>query len=63
MSDADYFAARERTERALAHNAPSAQVRDIHLMLADKYAELAAREKAESAENENDVQGRAQDAG
>lgn len=58
VSDADYFTARERAERALADGAPNAKVREIHLTLADKYASLAARE-AGRAEKENNFSGQA----
>ena len=43
MSDAEYYAQRERAERELALSAMAPNVRDIHLVLADKYAELAGR--------------------
>lgn len=48
MSDAAYFAAREREERELARNAQSAAVRKIHQKLAERYAQLASAEKASS---------------
>jgi hypothetical protein len=54
VDDAEYFAARECEERALAKAAPNAQVRDIHLALAEKYVALAARERG-SAGDENEV--------
>jgi hypothetical protein len=40
MTDAAYYAQREQAERALAQSAKDASVRNIHLLLADKYAEL-----------------------
>jgi hypothetical protein len=39
-----YYAQREQAERALAQAAKDTSVRDIHLLLADKYAELTKRE-------------------
>jgi hypothetical protein len=56
VDDTEYFAARERAERALANEAPNAKARDIHLALAEKHAALAAG-KAETAENESDLSG------
>ena len=44
MSNAAYFAQREQAERALAKTAAAPNVRDIHLDLADRYAELARHE-------------------
>jgi len=52
MSDAEYFDAREQAERELARNAPSGKVRNIHQKLADKYAQLASREKSVGAGTE-----------
>ena len=62
MNDAEYFAARERAERALANGAANAKVREVHRALAEKYAALAARE-TEQAENENDFSEQDHDAG
>jgi hypothetical protein len=45
MTDATYYAAREQAERALAEAAGDSAVRNIHLTLAEKYAELARREQ------------------
>ena len=44
MTNAAYFAQRERAERALAKAAAAPNVRDIHLALAARYAELARHE-------------------
>jgi hypothetical protein len=44
MSDAEYYAQRERDERALAAIAKTPEIRAIHNSLADKYAELARRD-------------------
>jgi hypothetical protein len=44
MSDAAYYTQREQAERALAQAAENPSVRDIHLALAVKYAELVQRE-------------------
>jgi hypothetical protein len=46
MTDAVYYAQREQAQRALAESAADPKVREIHLKLATKYAELAARELA-----------------
>lgn len=46
MTDAAYYARRERAERDLAESAASAKVRDIHLAMAAKYAELVAANTA-----------------
>jgi hypothetical protein len=46
MTNAAYFAQRERAERALAQSAAAPNVRDIHLTLAARYAELAKNEMA-----------------
>ena len=41
MSDVAYYLRREQEERALAKAARSPEIRAIHGLLADKYAELA----------------------
>ena len=46
MTNAAYFAERERAERALADTASAPKVRDIHLALAARYAELAKHESS-----------------
>jgi hypothetical protein len=46
MTDAVYYTQRECAERALAESAASDKVREIHLTLAAKYAELAERKSA-----------------
>jgi pyridoxine/pyridoxamine 5'-phosphate oxidase len=43
MSDATYYAQREQAERALATAANDSAVRNVHLILAEKYAELVRR--------------------
>lgn len=45
MGDAAYFGEREREERALAAQATNPKARKIHAMLADKYAQLAEKER------------------
>jgi hypothetical protein len=45
MSDAAYYAQREQAERAIAQAAKDSKARDIHLALAEKYAELVSREE------------------
>jgi hypothetical protein len=40
MNDATYFAYREKAERALAERAAEPSVRDIHLEMAARYADL-----------------------
>lgn len=37
----EYYRMREAHERQMAERAPTPEVRDIHLKLAEKYAELA----------------------
>jgi hypothetical protein len=44
MSDAAYYAQREQAERALAQAANDPNARNIHLVLATRYAELVQRE-------------------
>ena len=44
--DATYYAKREQEERRLASQAADDKAREIHLDLAEKYAELAAQEPA-----------------
>jgi hypothetical protein len=61
VDDSEYFAARECEERALAKVAPNAQVRDIHLLLAAKYAALAAGQ-TNTPENGNAEAGQIQTA-
>lgn len=46
LEDAVYYSRREADERALASETSDARVREIHLLLADKYLELARRELA-----------------
>ena len=62
MDDAEYFAARECEERALAKAAPNAKVRDVHLLLAEKYAALAA-DQTHAGENENERKRQSQQVG
>lgn len=40
-SNAVYYRNREQAERALARQAPTKAIRQIHLQLADQYAELS----------------------
>jgi hypothetical protein len=40
MNDAAYYAHREQAERVLADQAADTAVRDIHLQMAAKYADL-----------------------
>ncbi len=46
LQDAVYYCRREAAERGLAEQSADARVRDVHLQLADKYAELARRAMA-----------------
>ena len=46
LEDAVYYSRREDTERGLARHAVDERVREIHLLLAEKYAELARRAMA-----------------
>jgi hypothetical protein len=46
LEDAVYYSRREADERALAKDACDAKVRQVHLLLAEKYLELAQRELA-----------------
>jgi hypothetical protein len=46
LEDAVYYSRREADERALANVAADERVKQIHLLLADKYVELAKRELA-----------------
>lgn len=46
LEDAVYYSRREADERALAADAADAKVKQVHLLLADKYLELARREIA-----------------
>lgn len=41
MSNAAYYRSREEAERASAQQAPTEDIRRIHLQLAKRYAELA----------------------
>lgn len=41
MSNAAYYRSREEAERASAEQAPTDDIRRIHLQLAKRYAELA----------------------
>lgn len=47
LDDAAYYSRREATERELAQSAAEPRVRGVHLLLADKYAQLAQRALAE----------------
>ena len=40
MSNAAYYRSREEAERALAHQAPTDEIRKIHFQLAERYAQL-----------------------
>jgi hypothetical protein len=40
-TNAVYYRNREETERTLAHQAPTDAIREIHMQLAKRYAELA----------------------
>lgn len=62
MDDREYFATRERDERALANAASSAKVRDVHLLLAEKYAALAANQ-SHLRKSETAIPGRIRDPG
>jgi hypothetical protein len=46
LEDAVYYSRREADERALASQASDAKVQQVHLLLAEKYLELAKRELA-----------------
>ena len=46
MSNAAYYRSREEAERALAHQAPVDDIRNIHLQLAERYAQLAGEFEA-----------------
>jgi hypothetical protein len=46
LEDAVYYSRREADERALARQASDAKVQQVHLLLAEKYLELARRELA-----------------
>jgi hypothetical protein len=41
MTNAEYYRSREEAERDLARQAPADDIRQIHLQLAERYAELA----------------------
>jgi hypothetical protein len=41
LEDAAYYSRREGVERALAEHCADPRVRDVHLLLADRYSELA----------------------
>jgi len=41
MSNAAYYRSREEAERASAHQSPTNDIREIHLQLAERYAQLA----------------------
>ena len=43
LNNAEFYAQRERQERALAARAENPAIRNIHLELADSYVELTAR--------------------
>lgn len=47
LDDAAYYSRREAAERELAQGAAERRVREVHLLLADKYAQLAQRALAE----------------
>ena len=46
LEDAVYYSRREADERALASRACDPKVQQVHLLLAEKYLELARRELA-----------------
>lgn len=46
LEDAVYYSRREADERALAKAARDPKIKQVHLLLADKYLELARRELA-----------------
>ena len=46
LEDAVYYSRREADERALAKDATNVKVQQVHLLLAEKYLELAQRELA-----------------
>jgi len=55
MNDAVYYSRREATESELAAACTDPKVREVHLILARKYAELAKRELSRmSLENSGD---------
>jgi hypothetical protein len=47
MSNVAYYRSREQAERALANQAPAADIGKIHLQLAERYAALAAEIEAQ----------------
>jgi hypothetical protein len=49
MTNATYYAQREEAERTLADSAADPKVRDIHLAMAQMYAELASQKYASAA--------------
>jgi hypothetical protein len=49
MTSATYYTQREAAERNLADSAADPKVRDIHLAMAQMYAELAAQKYASPA--------------
>jgi hypothetical protein len=63
MNDAAYYAHREQVERALAEQADEPSVRDIHLEMAEKYADLVqlelARERLAPMDNDRRLAQRA----
>jgi hypothetical protein len=46
LEDAVYYSRREADERALAAGARDPRVQEVHLLLAEKYLQLAHREMA-----------------
>ena len=46
LEDAVYYSRREADERALAKRTSNPRVQQVHLLLAEKYLELAQRELA-----------------
>ena len=51
LDDAIYYSRREADERALAISSKDMRARQIHLLLAEKYHELAQRSLASLPEN------------
>jgi hypothetical protein len=52
LEDAVYYSRREADERALAKEAADPKVQHVHLLLAEKYLDLARRELAAIATSE-----------
>lgn len=52
LEDAVYYSRREADERALAKTASDEKIQQVHLLLAEKYSELASRELATIEDSE-----------